>query len=145
MSRNAPIRAVFKEQAAVDLTFIQISLLIARVHNVGGARGLLQDADLVLAAAGVIIGQRRGNGLERLITLGVVYLQGTIVTHNAQLHRVEGNRAQKSTLMAKFCHAVSSMAVDQTSVFCRLSTLKVFLFPDLPINVPVWKLNWLAL
>jgi len=51
----------------------------------------------------------------------------------------------KSRVMAKFCQAVSSMGVDQTSVFCLLSTLNVFLLPDRPMMVPVWKLNWLEL
>lgn len=52
----------------------------------------------------------------------------------------------KSRVMAKFCQAVASMGVDHTWVFWRFKTLKLLLsLPDLPMMVPLWKLNWLAL
>ena len=51
----------------------------------------------------------------------------------------------KSSVIAKFCHAVESTAVDQICLFFLSKTLYVFLGRDSwPRMVPTSKLNWFA-
>jgi ribosomal protein L4 len=73
--RDAAIRAILEEDATVDLTLADGRLLEARVDNVRSARGLLEDANLELAKARVVVGQSLGHGLERLGSRRVVDLQ----------------------------------------------------------------------
>lgn len=75
LQRDTAIGAVLNEHAAVDETLVNATLLVARVHDIAGAGGLLEEADLVLALAGVVVGHGVGHALERRVTLGVVDLE----------------------------------------------------------------------
>ncbi len=76
LQRDAPAGAVFDEDAAVDLALADAAFLVAGVDDVGGAGGLLEDADLELAGAREVVGEGFGDGLEGLVVFGVVDLDG---------------------------------------------------------------------
>jgi hypothetical protein len=78
LQRDTSISRVLDEQTAVDLAFVEPGLLVAGVDDVGGTGGFLEDTDLVLPSAAVIVGHGTGDGLERIVALGVVDLQGAV-------------------------------------------------------------------
>jgi len=55
---------------------VDAALLVAGVDDVASTCRLLQDADLVLAFARVVVGYGGGDGLECVVALGVVDLEG---------------------------------------------------------------------
>ena len=77
LQRNTPVGAVLDKQAAVDQALVKVALLVTRVDDVARAGRLLENADLVLALARVVVGDGAGDALERVVALGVVHLKGT--------------------------------------------------------------------
>lgn len=73
--RDAPIAAVFEEYTAIYLPLIDTRFLITGVHYIVSASRLLQDADLVLSLAGVVVRQGLRYRLEWCITHRVINLK----------------------------------------------------------------------
>jgi hypothetical protein len=71
---DAGPRAVLDEDTAVDLAFIQPTRLETRVDHVTSAGGLLENANLVLALARVVVGNGTSLLSERITPLGIVDL-----------------------------------------------------------------------
>lgn len=86
LKRDAAAFAVFDKDAAVDETFVEVALVVARVDDVAGAGGLAEDADLVLALAGVVVGQGVGHAAEGFGASAVVYTEGAVIFHVSLNH-----------------------------------------------------------
>lgn len=76
LRRNAAVRAVLYKETSVDLTFVDAGLLVAAVNDVVGAGGLLQHADLVGAASGIVVCDVCRDGFEVGVAEGVVDFEG---------------------------------------------------------------------
>lgn len=92
LQRHAAARAVLDKQAAVDEPLVEVLGLKARVDDVVGARGLLEDADLELPVARVVVGKGAGRALEGLVVLGVVDLEGASPPVSSRSRRMPGKR-----------------------------------------------------
>lgn len=77
------------------------ALLVAGVDDVAGAGGLLQDSDLVLALAGVVVVHGGGDGLELVVALGVVNLEGAFLCQWLALYHGRKARAVANSLLDK--------------------------------------------
>ena len=150
LQRNTPVGAVLDKQAAIDQALVKVALLVASVDDVARAGRLLEDADLVLALARVVVGDGAGDALERVVALGVVHLEGAggLLAADARLSRRKRERTYfllKSKVMAKFCQSSLTIGVDQICLFLRSNTFHVSLARlDWPRMAPASKLNWLA-
>ena len=76
LERDAATRAVLDKQAAVDQALVEVLGLETRVDDIAGAGRLLEDANLELAVARVVVGKGAGGALKGLVVLGVVDLEG---------------------------------------------------------------------
>lgn len=144
---DAAVGAILDEDAPVDEALVEGALLEARVDDVASAGGLLEDADLVLALARVVIVDGVGDGAEGGAALGVPGLDCAGGCWLEGVWGLEGRRylLSKSRVMPKFCQVCESMGVDQRSLLFRSRSFHVLAGRELwSMRVPAWKLNWLA-
>jgi hypothetical protein len=64
LQRNTPICTILKEHTTIDLSLVKVLALIAVVNHIGRSSGLLEYAELELAATSEVSGLVSSYGLE---------------------------------------------------------------------------------
>ncbi len=72
LERDTPVNGVLKEETTVDLTLVKGALLESSIGNIGSTSGLLEYAELVLAATSEVDIQRTSYLSELSFAGGVV-------------------------------------------------------------------------
>ena len=80
LSGQTALAAILHEDAAVDLALVNVRLLVAVVNDADRFGGLLEDADLELPSAAVVVLQGTRRGRKRGVAGGVVDLERAIVS-----------------------------------------------------------------
>lgn len=75
---HASIGRILDEDSSIDQALLEVALLHSRVHDVGGTSRLLEETDLHLSTARVVVWDDTRHVLQDCITNGVVKLRGAM-------------------------------------------------------------------